>query len=148
MKAQRFTALLEKRNIKIHQPLEWDIFLQKFDGKEIQLDVKEAKKRKQRTIDQNNMYWAVVEEIAKHEGNDIMDQHQFFLENFFSNPIIKKYKNGKEYKMPRADVSSTDCDTKEFSQVMERILKYANHPDYLGMDIRNPNDPPVHKFTK
>jgi len=132
---KKFTASVKNRNISVHQSVEFSIFMQEFEGKDIQLHIKEMKNRDQRSLEQNNMYWSIITHIAKYEGNDVMDQHLYFKQNFFSKPIIKKFKNGNGYQIPQSDVSTTDCDTKEFSEVMDRIIKYATHPDYLGMTM-------------
>jgi len=87
---------------------------------EAKIEVVIRKARSQRTIKQNNYYWAGVLEIIHQEtGNDIHDLHDFFKAKFLQKRIEIF---GKTYTVIR---STTDLNTKEFTEYIRQIKMNA-----------------------
>jgi hypothetical protein len=101
--------------------------LSKLEGKEIELIIRQ--KKSQRSLDQNSYYWGVVVAIlGDHCGYDPEEMHEALKFKF-----LRKGKEGLE-----TVTSTTDLNTKEFEDYLERIRRWASME--LNCFIPQPNE--------
>jgi hypothetical protein len=99
----------------------------KLEGKEIELIIRQ--KKSQRSLDQNSYYWGVVVAIlGDHCGYDPEEMHEALKFKF-----LRKGKEGLE-----TVTSTTDLNTKEFEDYLERIRRWASME--LNCFIPQPNE--------
>jgi len=75
-------------------------------------------KKDKRTIPQNKLYWTNIEIISKETWYTIDEVHELIKSKFLE--YTKKSKNGIENTFTR---TTTSLDTKEFSELMEKVYK-------------------------
>jgi len=95
------------------------------------------KRRRKRSLDQNALYWlwlTIIEEIT---GNEKEDLHCYFKETYLKKEYIKIF--GSKI---NKDISTTNLDTKQFTEYLKKIDIFANtelniilpHPDDKNFD--------------
>jgi hypothetical protein len=102
-------------------------------------DIKEGKEK--RSIPQNDLYWFWLTFLEKESetGNTKDEFHEYFKYEYLiiSEHLIKNDKNiFKYFKFP----TTTDLNTKQFAEYMEKVERFANtelnvtlpHPEDLG----------------
>lgn len=89
-------------------------------------------KKDKRTIQQNRLYWANVELISEISGYTRDEVHELIKNRFLT--YTKQSKNGIENTFTR---TTTSLDTKEFSELMEKVYAMGN---YYGIRMKYPDD--------
>jgi len=88
------------------------------------VSVKIEKWKKDRTLDQNSLYWKYLTIIAEEIGEDSVDNlHEIFKRRFLPPQFVKVM--GKEYKIPG---STTKLSTKEFTDYLDKIFRETEIP--------------------
>lgn len=99
-----------------------------------QYTVKIKLKRKQRSTDQNRLYWMWLKCIMDETGEHKDRLHEFFKQYFLG--ADEQWAFGKyQVFVPR---STTELDTKQMSDYLERVQQFA--ATELGIVLPNPED--------
>lgn len=118
---------VDKGQLHLKNKSRYLVQLSKLDGKEIELIIRQ--KKSQRSLDQNSYYWGVVVAIlGDHCGYDPEEMHEALKFKF-----LRKGKEGLE-----TVTSTTDLNTKEFEDYLERIRRWASME--LNCFIPQPNE--------
>ena len=86
-----------------------------------------------RTVSQNSLYWLWLAFIEDETGNESDDLHEKYFGKLFL-PKIKKIIFGVEVEV---NISTTELDTKEFSEYMDKIHR---HMAEKGISLPQPHD--------
>lgn len=118
---------VDKGQLHLKNKSRYLVQLSKLEGKEIELIIRQ--KKSQRSLDQNSYYWGVVVAIlGDHCGYDPEEMHEALKFKF-----LRKGKEGLE-----TVTSTTDLNTKEFEDYLERIRRWASME--LNCFIPQPNE--------
>ena len=109
----KFTGKVEKGNLKLHDIGSYRRFLNGIKG-EVWIEVKEAPKM--RSVEQNNYYRDIIRQIGNHLGYDEDEMHDVIKQRF----CIQ---------------STKDLDTEEFSELLDRIIRFSAG---LGFIVKDP----------
>jgi len=121
-----FDGRVEDGIIKLKDEPFYFRYLNSLNGKDIELIIRE--RNLVRTSPQNAYYWAVVVElIAEELGYDKEEAHEALKFKF-----LRKHSG----KLPSVR-STTDLDTKEFEDYVEKIRRFA--AEELNINIPDPN---------
>ena len=108
-----FTGTIKKVKLKLHDKDGFNRLLNTIDG-DVWVDIKEAPKT--RSTQQNNYYRHIIRQIGNHLGYDEDEMHD----------VIKQ----------RFGIQSTkDLDTEEFSELLDRIIRFSAG---LGFVVKDP----------
>jgi len=115
-----FTAKVKGKSLTFNNPSLYSRHMQLFeDGDNVLVTIK--RQSRSRSNRQNAYYWGVVLDIiAKDTGHTPEELHEIYKRMFLKKKIIN-YK-GKEFPVPG---TTTDQDTNEFSEYIERIRAEA-----------------------
>lgn len=112
-----------------------------YEGKKVEVTMKEWKQRKDRSDKENRYYWGVVIRILCDEWGyswrlpkERLRVHSIIKEQFLTEPIEIKGKILKE------EISTTDLSTIEFESLMTTIREWASLE--FGIYIPLPNEVP------
>ena len=109
----KFTGTIKKGKLKLHDKDGFNRLLNTIDG-DVWVDIKEAPKT--RSTQQNNYYRHIIRQIGNHLGYDEDEMHD----------VIKQ----------RFGIQSTkDLDTEEFSELLDRIIRFSAG---LGFVVKDP----------
>ena len=114
------------------------------DGKHL-ITIKDYRKR---SLQQNDYYWAVVVPLVRKglfdagfdEVTDNEIAHEVVKKFFLKTPILSKQTG----EIIDIGGSSTKLTVPEFSEFLERVVKWAS--EYLGIYIPSPNEPMAELF--
>lgn len=122
----KFYGIVEEGRLKLQEKEKLDKLINSLEGKEIEITV--DKRRKNRTNNQNNWYWACVIGIpADHYGYTPDEMHEAYKFMF-----LRKEEHGK----PMTVKSTASLSTEEFSDYVETCRTWAAKQ---GIDIPEPN---------
>ena len=93
-------------------------FARRHNGKKIEVNFQEYKKN--RSNEQNSLYWKILEFAEMETGNAKEDLHEFFKAKFLPKRILEIEKDGKKYNV-EVQNSTTRLNTKEFSEYFKKI---------------------------
>lgn len=113
-----FTGRIEHQKLQLQNPDEFKALIVSLDGKDIELTL--GKKKENRTLNQNDLLWAINTLIANELGWEKDDLHEFFKEKF--SPKKKITVKGVETIIPKGTSQFTK---EEFSEYIERIKRFA-----------------------
>lgn len=110
-----------------------DQFLAHLDSLKGQfVEVIVRKKRMYRSNKQNRYYFGVVlKEISDHTGSEPKSLHQGFAAEYL-------LEHASDHRVPPRVRSTTELDTKEFSEYVEKIKLWAG--EFLGLTIPEPGE--------
>lgn len=108
-------------------------YLQALDILKVKFTITISKIRDKRSINQNSLYWLWIACICCETGNDKKDVHEYFKEYFLG--YSEKPMFGG---MIRHTRSTTDLDTKQFTDFLEKIKIWAARE--LGIMLPEPKD--------
>lgn len=91
------------------------------------------KKRKDRTIDQNSLYWLWTTCIEQETGQPKEDIHEFFKMKFLG--VSERTAFNLTFFVPN---STTKLDTKQFTDFLDQVQAFAATD--LGITLPNPED--------
>lgn len=118
---------VDKGQLHLNNKSRYLVQLSKLEGKEIELIIRQ--KKSQRSLDQNSYYWGVcIAILGDHCGYDPEEMHEALKFKF-----LRKGKEGLE-----TVTSTTDLNTKEFEDYLERIRRWASME--LNCFIPQPNE--------
>lgn len=123
----KFFGKIEQGQLKISNPTRFRQYLNKFEGKEIELIV--DRKKKIRSLKSNNLYWAYLNIIEEETGEEANNLHEYFKRIFLQPQIIVVL--GKEIKIP---ASTTKLTPYEFTTYFDKISALT------GVPVPNPDD--------
>jgi len=106
-----------------------DRFLMWVGGLEGEVEVIVRKPKKDRTSQQNKLYWGYLDIISSDTGNTPDELHEFFKRKFL--PPVFKVILGVEVRLPG---STTNLDTKQFGEYLLKIELLT------GIPAPDPND--------
>ena len=95
--------------------------------------------KEKRTLDQNRLYWLWLSCIAKETGNDKDDLHEYFIYKYLNPELIQVFE-----KMIYKRLSTTQLDTKQFTEYLNKIQIFANTE--LAIELPNPEDKKFEEF--
>ena len=98
----------------------WEQYLLSFSG-EVTIEIKKYKK--DRTTDQNSLYWKYLEIISNETGDYIGDLHEFFKLKLLPPRTVKIME--KSYLIP---ATTTKLSTKDFGEYLEKICSLTSVP--------------------
>lgn len=78
---------------------------------------------KERTMEQNRFYWAVLNEIAEETGNSNEDLHQHFRARFLQDKSVQ----------PARIKSTTELSVREFIRYIDQIVEFVG--THLGISV-------------
>lgn len=78
-------------------------------------------KKPTRSLQQNRMYWAILEQIEKETGNDRDDLHNLFKEMFINRERVVQTSLGEYTYRP----TTTDLSTAEFVSYIDKITLFC-----------------------
>lgn len=81
-------------------------------------------KKPTRSIEQNSLYWSILEQIENEIGTHKDELHDFFKAKFLSRPVMSAL---WEY---TSIVSTTALDTKEFTDYIEKIVIFCAENEF------------------
>lgn len=113
-----FLGRVEKQKLQLQDHDEFKALIVSLDGKDIELTLR--KKKENRTLNQNDLLWAINTLIANELGWEKDDLHEFFKEKF--SPKKKITVKGVETIIPKGTSQFTKD---EFSEYIERIKRFA-----------------------
>jgi len=113
-----FRGRIENQRLKLLDPDSFKSLIISLDGKEIELTL--GKKKENRTLNQNDLMWAINTLVANELGWEKDDLHEFFKEKF--SPKKKITVKGVETIIPKGTSHFTK---EEFSEYIERIKRFA-----------------------
>ncbi|MBP1638951.1 MAG: hypothetical protein H6Q17_534 [Bacteroidetes bacterium] len=116
-------------------------YLQALDILKVKFTVTISKIKKQRSIDQNCLYWLWIACICQETGNDKDDVHMYFREYFLG--YSEKRMFGSLVRRVR---STTELDTKQFTDYLKKIKVWASRE--LGIALPDPNDAYFESFKE
>ena len=96
----------------------WLTYLSGLQG-DVSVEIKRYKK--DRTYDQNRLYWKYISIIADETGDNTDDLHSYFKRKFLSPRFVKVL--GRDIKLP---ASTTKLNTKEMSEYIDKICALTN----------------------
>lgn len=96
-------------------------------------DVKVSKKRWNRSISQNNLYWLWLTCIEQETGQDQSSLHEFFKAKFLGFEEIDVF----DHEVVRVR-STANLDTSQFKEYLDKIQIYASVE--LGIELPDPQD--------
>ena len=96
-------------------------------------------KRKIRSVSQNALYWLWLTCIEKETGNDKIDLHEYFKQEFLGH-ITKEVFNTEVYPLR----STTGLNTKEFTDYLNKIQVFV--ASELGIVLPLPEDQHFSEF--
>ena len=109
-------------------------YVQTFDGKEIELDLR--KRKSERSLRQNRYYWGVVVPIfGEHWGLDREETHQLLGTTHLKKKITVE--GGQEFTVVR---STTSLSTADFEEYMSKLRAWG--ATEFGLNIPEPNEDP------
>ena len=112
-----FHGLVQQGKVKFDSPTKYAVYLSSLEGKRVEFTL--LKERRNRSNQQNKLYWAVVVEIlAEYFGYTAEELHSELKLKF--NPIHSKLD-------PEAMIggSTTKLSTLEFIEYMDKIKRWA-----------------------
>lgn len=122
-----FYGKVEEGKLKLSNPNQFNNKLRNLEGKNVKVSLETRKNS--RTLAQNGYYWGIVlGTISDYTGYEVEDLHNHFKYHF----LKRKVGNLDTFK------STTELNTKEFSDYIEHIRKFANQ--VIGIDILTPED--------
>jgi len=113
-----FLAKVEKQKLKLYNPEQFRDFIISLDGKEIELTL--GKKKENRTLNQNDLMWAINTLISNETGFEKDETHEYLKTRFA--PKKKITVKGQETIIPKGTSQFTKD---EFSEYIERIKRFA-----------------------
>jgi len=113
-----FTGKIYHQKLQLQNPDDFKALIVSLDGKDIELTL--GKKKENRTLNQNDLMWAINTLIANELGWEKEDLHEFFKEKF--SPKKKITVKGVETIIPKGTSQFTK---EEFSEYIERIKRFA-----------------------
>ena len=108
-----FYGKIENERLQIEKPKAFNIFLEKNEGKEVELQI--SKKIKHRTDTQNRYYWALLNIISDDTGADVDSLHDTFKAKFLVD---------RTGKFPVV-MSTTKLSTLDFGDYIEKIRMFV-----------------------
>lgn len=138
--AMIFKGKVEEGKLKINQREYMIEQLKKYEGKDVIVEVKQAKS--QRSLNQNAYYWGVVikmlmEEFGMNTREERDSLHQILIQKFIEDEQVELSILGKEYKA-KTHRTSSDLDAKEFEEYLSKVRQWANVE--FGVFIPEPNE--------
>lgn len=115
-----FTARIFNRELQYENPSLVAEHLKTFTPQDV-LTVKIEKRKRDRTLEQNSLYWAILSVIAEETGHTENELHEIFKAKYLP-PKFVAY-NGQEYMLAP---STTGLSTKEMTTYIDRIILEAN----------------------
>lgn len=112
--------------------------LSDLDDREYVFTIKEY--RKKRSNEQNSLYWAWMTCIAQETGHDKEDVHEAYKRKFLSWEN-KNLPGELSFWVP---VHTPDCDTKEFTEYLNKIHQHAYH--FFNISLPRPDDKIYEQF--
>lgn len=116
-------------------------YINMLDLKKARYSVSITKIREIRTFDQNRLYWLWIACICQETGNDKDDMHEYFKKYFLG--YSDKEMFGNTIRKVR---STSDLDTKQFTDYLEKIKTWASRE--LGIILPDPNDAYFESFKE
>ena len=127
----KFIARVKNGRLAFLDQSAFNSYLWQFKADE-DLDVTVSKRRKDRSTNQNNWYWgAVLPTIAHATGHTSEELHEVYKRLFLKKKVITYH--GRDIPIPG---STTEADTAEFTEYIERIRAHAAME--LGINIPDP----------
>ena len=128
-----FAGTIENGRLQIEKPKAFNIFLEKNEGKEVELQIK--RKSKSRTNKQNSYYRAMLTIISDDTGADTDSLHNTFKAKFLIDrsgkfPVVK---------------STTKLSTLEFGEYIEKIRNFVAD---FGITLPSSDDYYASEFSK
>jgi len=115
----KIKAFIKNAIIKCDAQL-WRQYLSGFDG-EVSIEIK--KWQRDRTLDQNALYWKYISIICSHTGDNIDDTHEYFKRKFLPPRFVTVL--GQKIRLP---ASSKKLSTKEFTDYLDQICALTGVP--------------------
>lgn len=94
-----------------------------------------------RTIGQNRYYWALMQIIASEVGEDRMEIHKFFKAKYLGTELLEV--GGFTQ---RVEGSTTDLDTKNMADYIEKIHQFAL--EFWNIELPRPNTVPMEVYIE
>ena len=116
-------------------------YIQNLDATKIQYVVEVKRVRKQRSHDQNGLYWMWLSCLSAETGNDKEDLHTYFREYFLGYADKKMF--GDTIRKVR---STSDLDTKQFTDYLEKIKTWSSRE--LGIALPDPHEAYFESFKE
>lgn len=115
-----FTARIHNGELQYENPSLVAEHLKTFTPQDV-LTVRIEKRKRDRTLEQNSLYWAILGVIAGETGHAENELHEIFKAKYLP-PKFVAY-NGQEYMLAP---STTGLSTKEMTTYIDRIILEAN----------------------
>lgn len=115
-----FTARIFNGELQYENPSLVAEHLKTFTPQDV-LTVRIEKRKRDRTLEQNSLYWAILSVIAEETGHTENELHEIFKAKYLP-PKFVAY-NGQEYMLAP---STTGLSTKEMTTYIDRIILEAN----------------------
>lgn len=114
----QFTGRVNQGSLILKESAKWKEIIKKLEGKEVQLGIE--KKKRKRSISQNNYYWLIVTLISESTTHTMEEIHEACRRKFLARKEITI--QGETLLIPR---STTELSTVEFSEYIERVRCFA-----------------------
>lgn len=125
-----FNGLVEKGKLSIRNREKFDLWVNSLEG---EVDIIVKKRKRKRSMAENNYYWGVVLEVIREEmGLSPEEVHDFLKAKFLKREVQVK---GKMFEIIR---STTDLSTVEMEEYLENVRRWASTE--LGCYIPLPNE--------
>jgi hypothetical protein len=98
-----------------------------------------------RTNSQNAYYWCIIAYLVEQTGNDKNKLHDFFKNEFLQTDEKHAVKFGISYRYSYHYRSTTELNTKQFTDYIERICVFVAD---FGIGIPQPKDPNFNDFLE
>jgi len=121
---------VEDKQLSIYARDSIAMALERFDGKEVSIHIKEFKKG--RTGAQNRTLWNCYGPLSDHTGYTEEELHEIFKAAFIGFDVFTL--NGREYIKPK---TSTRLTVKGLAKMLEKVIFTA---DWLGVVLPLPED--------
>ena len=112
-----FSGKIENGKLRITERDKFDIYLSRFEGKDIDLIVEKKGLARTRTLRENSYYWGVVLKLISDEaGHSADDIHDYCKAKFLSKIVMKEKVSGSTKKLS----------TIKFEEYLENIRRWAS----------------------
>lgn len=124
MPTPKFFGQVNAGVIEIRDKTEWETYLRKLDGKDVEVVVR--RKRGQRSLDANAYYWGVIIALMGDEfGYDKQEMHEVLAMRFLRIEDCPVTGSPRRKRTP-------DCDTKAFAEYIDACIRLATeHGVYI-----------------
>jgi hypothetical protein len=123
---QLYHATIKNGKLEFENEKYLNYYLKNNEG--IRVSIKIQKAYRQRSVNQNNLYWLYLTIIENETGDNANDLHEYFKRALLTPDFIKV--RGKQYKIPK---STSRLNKLEFGEYINKIERLT------GIPVPDPN---------